>query len=192
MKKYFFIFFAGILISTYKINGEQKLFFSTITKPPILAEKASAMEKELVKLPMVKSAVVYEADDNAAYIDNYFEIELILKNGDRIELCGVKSDLTFLKDDRHAGIRLINKYCFYYSRLFEGTWPHIPCMDLAAVIGKNEYVDVESFLNDYTIIKDFLLYTPYGTKNGLFSKESTFYRHKGTDFMRYKNKNFIY
>ena len=107
--------------------------------------------------PLVKSAVVYEADDNAAYIDNYFEIELILKNGDRIELCGVKSDLTFLEDDRHAGIRLINGYRFDYSRLFEGTWPCIPCKDLAAVFGKNEYVDVESFLNDYTIIKDFLL-----------------------------------
>lgn len=178
--------------SSFKSKAEQKLFFSTITKPPILAEKASAMEKELVKLPIVKSAVVYEADDNAAYIDNYFEIELILKNGDRIELCGVKSDLTFLEDDRHAGIRLINGYRFDYSRFFEGTWPCIPCKDLAAIFGKNEYVDVESFLNDYTIIKDFLLYTPYETKNDFFSDKSSFYNYKGTEFMRYKNKNFIY
>ena len=189
MKKYFFTIFAGILISTFKIEGEQKLYFTTLTEPPILAEKASAMEKKLKKLPMVMSAAVYDADDNAAYIINYFEIELILKNGDRIELCGVKSDLTFLKNDRHAGIRLINEFHFDYSRLFEGTWPHIPCKDLAAVLGSKNYMDVESFLNDYDSIKNFLLNTPYGTKKGLFSNESTFYRHKGTDFMRNKKTN---
>jgi hypothetical protein len=168
--------------SSFKSKAEQKLVFSTITKPTILAEKASAMEKELVKLPMVKSAAVYDYDEDVSYSRTTFEIELILKNGDRIELYGVKSDLKFQKE-RSAGILSINDVDFTYRR--DSNMPWIPSEDLAAVLGKNEYVDVGSFLNDYNIIKNFLLYTPYGTKTGFFSDEATFYFYEDTYFQRY-------
>ncbi len=109
---------------------------------------------------------------------------LHLKNGDIIGLIGVKNDLTFRKD-LHAGIIRINKTDFDYRRLFAGTWPGIPCIDLAEVLGKKKYLNVESFLNDYNIVKTFLLDTPYGTKKGFSSSEATFYNHNGTDFLRY-------
>ena len=202
MKKLIFVIFIIFLICMLKFKTEKgqklqftksnepktiaeepKLHFTTLTKPKELAEKASAMTKNLEKLPMVKSAAIYDYDEDVAYTHTSFEIELILKNDDNIILLGVKSDLTFRKG-RYAGIISINKNDFYNSRLFEGSWPWIPSKDLAAVLGKKNYPDVKSFLADYDIIRNFLLDTPYGTKKGLFSKESTFYRYKGTDFMR--------
>lgn len=170
--------------SSFEINKNQQLNLTTLTKPKELAEKASVMERNLENLPIIKKAAIYDYDEDTAYSNTSFEIELLLKNGDNIGLHGVKSDLTFRKD-RHAGIIRINKTDFDYRRLFAGTWPGIPCIDLAEVLGKKKYLNVESFLNDYNIIKTFLLDTPYGTKTGFSSSEATFYNHNGTDFLRY-------